>query len=56
VHLYELGLTGTADAAGRRDKLCRAIGFPSGMTPNALLSALSMLYTPEELRDLVEKL
>ena len=45
---YEDGLTGTAGSGERRDALCIRLGLPTGMTPNALLSALRMLCTYEE--------
>ncbi len=50
--LFCLGLTGGEGSSERRDTLCAHIGFPKGMTPNALLSALQMLYTPESLAEL----
>ena len=50
---YEDGLTGTAGSGERRDALCIRLGLPTGMTPNALLSALRMLCTYEEYCTLV---
>ena len=47
--LYLLGLTGGTNAAEKRDALCRKIGFPAGMNAGALLTALNILYTKEEL-------
>ena len=47
--LYLLGLTGGANAAEKRDALCRKIGFPAGMNAGALLTALNILYSKEEL-------
>ena len=41
--LYEDRLTGCADAADRRDRLCAMLGLPEGMTPNALLAALRVI-------------
>ncbi len=46
--LYGLGLTGTADAAARRDVLAKALSLPAGMTSGALLSALNVLFGREE--------
>lgn len=46
--LFQLGLTGTADAAARRDRLARAISLPAGMTPGALLSAVNVLFGRED--------
>jgi ribonuclease M5 len=46
--LYEDGLTGGEGSAERRDAFSVRVGLPSGMTPNALLAALRMLFTYEE--------
>ncbi len=54
--LYFLGLTGGEGSSDRRDALCRHIGFPTGMTPNALLAALQMLYTVPSLEAVCETL
>ena len=51
--LYIDGLTGGVDSAAKRDELCSALGLPKKMTPNALLSALSVLLTYEEYLSLV---
>lgn len=47
--LYALGLTGAADSASRRNRVCAALGLPRNMTPNALTSALNMISSKEEL-------
>ncbi len=47
--LYLLGLTGGDNASEKRDALCRKIGFPAGMNAGALLTALNILYSKEEL-------
>lgn len=46
--LYALSLTGAADASVRRDRLAEALGLPRGMTPNAFLGALNILFSREE--------
>ncbi len=46
--LYALGLTGAEDAASRRDRVASALRLPSGMTPNALLGAINILYARDE--------
>ena len=51
--LFVDGLTGGEGSATRRDALAQKIGLPSGMTPNAFLSALRVLCTYEEYLDLV---
>lgn len=42
------GLTGGAGSQARRDELCQKIGLPAGMSANALLAALKLLYTYDE--------
>jgi len=50
--MYESGLTGAAKSAEKRDKLSLSLGLPRGMTSNALLSALNVLMTKEEFKNL----
>ncbi len=49
---YALGLSGRENSSQLRDLLCKRLGFPK-MSPNALLQALNILYTREELIELV---
>ena len=51
--LYVDGLTGGVGSREKRDALCKRIGLPTGMTPNALLAALRLLFTYEEYCELV---
>ena len=53
--LYELGLTGGADSAQKRDSLAIKLGLPRAMTPNALLAALNVLMSREELYEICKK-
>lgn len=53
--LYALGLSGGADSAARRKKLCKALDLPEKMSANALLEVLRALYTAEELGALLKK-
>lgn len=53
--LYVDGLTGGVGSREKRDALCKRIGLPTGMTPNALLAALRLLFTYEEYCELVER-
>lgn len=46
--LYELGLSGSANAQENRDRLCVKLGLPKGMNANALFSALNMISSAEE--------
>lgn len=47
--LYELGLTGGPDSGTKRAALLRTLGLPERMTANAMLEAVNLLYTREEL-------
>lgn len=47
--LVLLGLSGGQGSAEKRQKLMKKLGFPQHMSPNALLQALNLLYSPEEL-------
>lgn len=52
--LYALGLTGCPDSAQRRGALLKKLGLPERMTTNALLEALNILSSREELAALLE--
>ena len=52
--LYALGLSGRPDSAGRRNELQKRLGLPERMTAGALLEALNILTTREELEALVK--
>ena len=47
--LMDLGLSGGADASTKRLALLKKLGFPERMSANAMLQALNLLYTLEEL-------
>lgn len=51
-----LGLSGGKNAAIRRVALLRKLSLPEHMSANALLQALNLLYTLEELTGIVETL
>lgn len=53
---YLYGLTGGENATLRRDALCDHLSLPTGMTPNALLAALNILYHRDEFLALCETL
>lgn len=53
--LFTLGLTGTPDSAARRQALLRKLELPEHLTPNGLLEALNLLYSLEELEDLLSQ-
>jgi ribonuclease M5 len=54
--LMELGLSGGKDASARRLKLLKALNLPEHMSSNAMLQALNLLYSPEELTNILKKL
>lgn len=47
--LVELGLSGGTNSAERRQKLLRKLDLPEHMSANAMLQALNLLYSLEEL-------
>jgi len=55
VDFFEHGLTGAESAAARRDRLSELAGLPTGMTPNALLEAMNLLYPYGEAIELLKK-
>ena len=52
--LMELGLSGGPDASAKRLKLLKKLNLPERMSPNAMLQALNLLYTLEELTTIVD--
>ena len=52
--LMELGLSGGADSSSKRLKLLKKLNLPEHMSPNAMLQALNLLISLEELTDLVK--
>lgn len=52
--LMELGLSGGADAGAKRQKLLKKLNFPEHMSANAMLQALNLLYSLEELKTMIE--
>ena len=54
--LMELGLSGTADASERRLRLLKKLNLPEHMSPNAMLQALNLLYSLEELQAIMQNL
>ena len=52
--LMELGLSGGADASAKRLALLKKLGLPEHMSANAMLQALNLLYSLEELKSLLE--
>ncbi len=53
--LYSLGLSGGKESALKREKLCRKLQLPHGLTSNALVCALEMLGLDfEKVREMCE--
>ena len=52
--LMELGLSGGADASAKRLALLKKLDLPEHMSPNAMLQALNLLLTLEELTNIVQ--
>ena len=53
--MMELGLSGGPDSSAKRLALMKKLGFPEHMSANALLQALDLLYSREELARILEK-
>ena len=51
--LYAYGLSGRADSKVKREELLTRLGLPHDMTPNAMLSAINILYSKEEFEKLL---
>ncbi len=54
--LMALGLSGGPDASAKRLALLKKLDLPGHMSANAMLQALNLLYSPEELARLLESL
>ena len=52
--LMELGLSGGPDASAKRLALLKKLDLPEHMSANALLQALNLLYSLDELKRLIE--
>ncbi|MBR2461485.1 MAG: DUF4093 domain-containing protein [Clostridia bacterium] len=51
--LFMLGLSGRPESAAKRRELAAKLGFPEDISSTALLAALNLLYSREELAELV---
>lgn len=54
--LMELGLSGGKDSSQKRLALLKQLDLPRHMSANAMLQALNLLYTKEELRRVIDAL
>ncbi|MBQ8344301.1 MAG: DUF4093 domain-containing protein [Clostridia bacterium] len=51
--LYAYGLCGKSECKEKRAILLKRLGLPTDMTPNAMLSAINILYSKEEFEKLI---
>ena len=54
--LFSLGLSGGENSKERREMLAKRCGLPRDMSSNALLAALNLLYTKEEILKEIEQI
>ena len=54
--LFSLGLSGGENAKERREALAKRCGLPRDMSSNALLAALNLLYSEEEILKTIEEI
>ena len=54
--LMALGLSGGPDAAAKRLALLKHLDLPERMSPNAMLQALNLLHTLDELESILQQL
>ena len=54
--LMDLGMSGGKDSSEKRKKLLKKLSLPEHMSANALLQALNLLCSMEELRDMMQSL
>lgn len=52
--MFYLGLSGGPDSKNKRLKLLQMLGFPANMSANAMLQALNLLYTKDEIYRFVD--
>ncbi len=54
--LFEQGLSGGPDSKAKRQAVLKQLGLPEHMSANAMLQALNLLYTKDELYRLIDTL
>lgn len=55
-HLFALGLSGRKNSSALRKALLKHLDLPEHMSANAMLQALDVLYSPEELEEILKSL
>ena len=53
--LMELGLSGGVDSAAKRQQLLRKLGLPERMSANAMLQAINVLYSKDEIINILKE-
>ena len=54
--LMSLGLSGGKDSSALRSKLLQKLNLPAHMSSNAMLQALNLLYSAEQLKEIMEEI
>ena len=54
--LYFYGLSGRQGSAKTREIILKELNLPTNMSPNAMLSAINILYTKEEFEEIINKI
>ena len=54
--LYAWGMSGRDDSKSKRELLLNSLSLPHDMSPNAMLSALNILYSREEIEEKIKGL
>ncbi len=53
---YDLGLTGRSNSKEKREKVLKHLKLPTYLSTNAMITALNILVTKEELTEIVSKI
>ncbi len=53
VDFFKYGLSGGSDSKQKRERLLSLLNLPTNMTANAMLSAINILYSKEELEEII---
>ena len=54
--MYAMGLSGREDSKRKRAHLLKKLDLPTDMTPNAMLSAINILYTKDDIEVIIKSL
>lgn len=52
--LYSYGLSGREDSKKKRETILSFLNLPADMSPNAMLSAINILYSKEEFEEIIK--